>query len=332
MGFERHVTLRLGEWQMNISAISHSTRSILQSLQERYPQFFNNGITIKNSIGRLFILDSTDLENGSFPLCTKVDVSLLGQQFKADLKVAYRQFKRAYSQGSLTAEHNKRLFTYKWTQPGQKFSGTKPTVIDDEGNIPYDLYALIIENTRHELLIQILLYLLFLSACWHIEQGGLYLHSSAVVHRSSKESFLFLGASGDGKTTVSRLNLEAGHTVLGDDINFVIKDDAGSYKIAAAPSIVQTFPRYSMLQPSLRGIFTLVKDDHDELIKLFPRKLAIALYKSLIQTPKAASLPDYKFRKAFQTISSIARYIPGYELHFRKKPDFWTLIDEQFSY
>jgi hypothetical protein len=32
---------------------------------------------------------------------------------------------------------------------------------------------------------------------------------------------------------------------------------------------------------------------------------------------------------SFKISASIARQVPGFELHFRKHPDFWKLIDDQ---
>ena len=139
-----------------------------------------------------------------------------------------------------------------------------------------------------------------------------------------------MGESGKGKTTVAQLSVETGHIALGDDLNFIIQVRPNDYKLGVAPSIVPTLSSYSMLNPSLRGIFKLTKDNHDELIQLSPRNIAKNLLESLKQIPKAASLSDQIFQNAFQTISSIARAVPGYELHFRKSPDFWKLIDERF--
>jgi hypothetical protein len=189
----------------------------------------------------------------------------------------------------------------------------------------------VITSFDENIYIHILLYILFLIACWQIQNGGLYLHSSAVLHSSTDKGFLFLGASGEGKTTVTQLSVEAGHTALGDDLNLVIQDKTNVYKLAATPSIVPTISSYSMLHPYLQGIFKLVKDDHDDLIPLSPRDLSIVMFESLKQIPKAALLPDQTLQQAFQTISSVSSCVPGFELHFKKRPDFWKLIDEQFS-
>lgn len=55
-------------------------------------------------------------------------------------------------------------------------------------------------------------------AAYHLlEQGGVLLHSAAVVGDSG--AHVFFGPSGAGKSTVSRLSLNAGCAVLSDDMN-----------------------------------------------------------------------------------------------------------------
>ena len=38
---------------------------------------------------------------------------------------------------------------------------------------------------------------------------------------------------------------------------------------------------------------------------------------------------DDLMKHSFEFIAGLARKVPGYELHFRKSPDFWKLIDGQ---
>lgn len=63
-------------------------------------------------------------------------------------------------------------------------------------------------------------------------RGGLLLHSAGTVVDGS--AFLFVGASGAGKSTVARKALAAGAPVLSDDLNAVV-DTAGSPAVARLP-------------------------------------------------------------------------------------------------
>jgi hypothetical protein len=89
---------------------------------------------------------------------------------------------------------------------------------------------------------------------------------------------------------------------------------------------------YSTLRPALRGIFTLVKDEINTILPLTRNNSIISVFNALKQAPFISKYPDLLLNKAFQTASEISRQFPVYELHFRKSPDFWNIIDEQFPY
>jgi hypothetical protein len=65
-----------------------------------------------------------------------------------------------------------------------------------------------------------------------LEQGGVLLHSAAVVGDTG--AHVFFGPSGAGKSTISRLSLEAGCAVLSDDMN--------ALRITAAGVVVEKLP------------------------------------------------------------------------------------------
>jgi hypothetical protein len=126
------------------------------------------------------------------------------------------------------------------------------------------------------------------------------------------------------------LSASAGHPALGDDLNFVIRDGKAGYMLSAAPSPRISPVGYSMLRPPLRGIFKLMQDEQDYLVPLSQQQTAHILLDGFNQVPKTNALPDNAYGMAFHTIGNIARTIPGYELHFRKSPDFWDVIDAEF--
>ena len=320
------VLIQLGECKLYLIASPLNYQYVLD-VQSRYPQFATivSG-EMDNSYGRLFVLSAVELDNSRASLLFPAD-SFAPKQFFIDLVNAYRNYNRAHSLGFLGTVKDNSFFSFARPLYGSKEAGEFYRG-DREREAHNTFYALVIEEHAASLYIRLLLHLLFIAACWHVERGGLYLHSSAV-WRSADKGFLFLGASGNGKTTVATLSVEAGYGALGDDLNFVVKQQNG-YKLAAAPSIVQSLPGYSMVSPSLRGIFRLVKDDYDELKPIPPLEISKYLLESLKQIPKASLLTDETFQRAFSTVASIARCVPGYELHFRKTKDFWNLIDKQF--
>jgi hypothetical protein len=76
-------------------------------------------------------------------------------------------------------------------------------------------------------------YLRIIAAYATLLRGGLLLHSAGLV--VDNRAYLFLGRSGAGKTTLSRLALAAGAKILSDDINIVLATPDGGFAAAAVP-------------------------------------------------------------------------------------------------
>ena len=160
----------------------------------------------------------------------------------------------------------------------------------------------------------------FLCNLWQIENGFTPIHSASIVHKG--KLFLFCGPHGSGKSTIAGMSTERNATVLDQDlvlipplpaIDFLARAWGYSLDTATAP---------------LGAIFKIVQDDEDRLIPLGQPQTAHFLVERSIEILGNIIL-DPMMEKLFKQITAIARCIPGYELHFRKSPDFWNLIDEQ---
>ena len=66
-----------------------------------------------------------------------------------------------------------------------------------------------------------------------LELGGVLFHSAGVVN--GDRAFLFLGHSGAGKTTISKLSLASGREVLSDDMNALCPDAEGRLCVEKLP-------------------------------------------------------------------------------------------------
>lgn len=174
---------------------------------------------------------------------------------------------------------------------------------------------------------RILFSCMYLATWWHILNRGLCLHSAAVARKNS--GFLFLGESGSGKSTVARISDDEGLNVIGEDRIFLL-DKYASYQLAAGPHLNTTFINNSFARPELKAIFILHKDKKDKLSIINPQSTAKHLFAALIQNSVVNHLPEQLVKQAFESICEISKKIPAYKLHFRKSPDFWQLIDEQF--
>lgn len=207
-----------------------------------------------------------------------------------------------------------------------------------------DFVYLIRGESAEEVYYRLSLYLLRLKALWLVSRGALPVHACAVAR--SDASFLFVGESGAGKTTVAEMSKGASRYILNDERVFIVARRDG-YFLQAIPGSVSphlngqsnascTSTLNETVQwhhedsgAPLRALFVLKKDQQDQLFPLPSPASARALTEGYLQSPEflISAIP---LTYAFQTLSAIARRVPAYELHFRKSPDFWKLIDERF--
>jgi hypothetical protein len=154
---------------------------------------------------------------------------------------------------------------------------------------------------------------------WHVSRGGAMLHASGVERNGG--GYLFLGKSGSGKSTVAGLSKLAGAGVVHDD-QVMLGFKRGRWLLA--------HPKNGIYSP-LRAVFILKKSKNDDIVPLTPQATALGLGKSLLEFAIGQNLYGSWVRQAFHNVAVIARKIPGYELHFRKTPDFWNLIDAKLG-
>lgn len=158
-----------------------------------------------------------------------------------------------------------------------------------------------------------------ISIYWHLMQGRGFFHAAGVLHRGF--SYLFVGASGAGKSTVSRLSLELGDSIFHDDHVVVYRGESGEYRVSDSGYIFQGAP--------LKAVLFLDQSNEDLLVPVMPVLATKWLLKSLHEYGSSILYGDV-FRCAFSLCAEISRYVPSFKLYFRKSPDFWKLIDEQF--
>jgi len=158
-----------------------------------------------------------------------------------------------------------------------------------------------------------------ISAYSYIMQGMGLFHAAGIVHR--EKAFLFAGVSGSGKSTVSFVSKACGHQIIHDD-HVVVYQGATEEWLTSNIS-------HSLCHIPIKAVFFLVQDMVDQLIPLKSTQTARRLMDGLREHGEYVLFGDVA-RKGFATCAEIARKVPGFQLHFRKSPDFWKLIDEQF--
>jgi hypothetical protein len=172
---------------------------------------------------------------------------------------------------------------------------------------------------------------------WLMVNGNISLHASTIVRR--RIGLLFLGRSGAGKSTVAELS-KPPYRVLHDEKVFLTQRD-GNYILSKIPNLDEIDESIEgngivLEQPDnrsdiyLAGIFELKQDTKDYLQPMSKLNTAQALMVSFLELPRILALSSHELQYALITLSKVARDVPAYELHFRKSPDFWKLIDAEF--
>lgn len=149
-----------------------------------------------------------------------------------------------------------------------------------------------------------------------IKYHTLLLHSSAVMHQG--KAYLFLGKSGTGKSTHSRMWLSAidGVTLINDDHPVVRVLESGDVVAYGSPWSGKT-PCYKSVSAPLGGIVRIVRAPHNKAIRLSP----VQSYASIM-----TSCGGMTWEKAYAderdvTIQRIIRSIPCWNMECRPDED-----------
>ncbi len=153
-----------------------------------------------------------------------------------------------------------------------------------------------------------------------ILNGLLPLHASAVIHQGSL--FVFSGTSGAGKSTIAAISNSAGNKVLDED-QIIIRENGNGEFFANAWG-------YSLesCENPIRAIFKLLQAKNDS-IKLMSAMMGSKFLFTRVLEICGKTPPNPVVENTFSFIARVTRSIPCYELHFRKSPDFWKLIDAE---
>lgn len=152
-----------------------------------------------------------------------------------------------------------------------------------------------------------------------LQSDCLPLHASAVEKEDSL--FIFTGISGAGKSTIAHLCEQIGGQILDDD-QILISISSASCSANAWGSSLSTS------SAKLRAVFNLVQAEKTKIVPLPSLKTAKIVAKRSLDLC-GSSIPAIYAQRIIKLSSSFSRMIPGYELHFRKSPDFWKLIDAE---
>ncbi len=151
------------------------------------------------------------------------------------------------------------------------------------------------------------------------ELGGAVIHGAGLV--MDGEGLLFAGRSGAGKSTVSRMGLERGLTVLSDDLNALLPPDDGVVRLAGLP-FTGDLPKGDSSVVPLRGLYRLVQDPADSLHPL-GRAEAVA---TLMACSPFLNADPHRRGSLFSTLLALAERMHAWELRFSLRGGMWDIL------
>ncbi len=153
-----------------------------------------------------------------------------------------------------------------------------------------------------------------------LELGGALLHSACAV--SQGKAYLFLGQSGAGKSTISRLSLDSGRRVLSDDMNALCPHEGQTWveKLPFAGDLGRT-PTPRSAYP-LRSLSRL-RQGADQLRPLPPAQ-AVA---TLIACAPFVNSDPHRLDRLVANLQALVASLPAQELTFSLDGPFWELLE-----
>jgi hypothetical protein len=216
--------------------------------------------------------------------------------------------------------HDWRPESVAWFDPRYDGSSGAFTAPGAVGQINSATRTARVQLSSHQPRINVETFLRLIYALLAFEQGGLLLHAAAVVY--AERVALFLGHSGRGKTTLSRLSRAAGHRVLNDDLVLLLPAGDG-WNVVATPfwNISQVGAPTPGNAP-LHALFCLA---HTPDVFLTPVSQAAALAEVVACVPVIAR--ESQHTPALLTwCSRLVQCLPMQRLHFRPDASFLDVI------
>ena len=320
--FNRNYIASFGDWNIKLNASTPEVDDPVKKFLELIRNFDLEACDNCNIQQTFYVSTAAFLDNRSWLQPIPEDDELW-RQFSNEVLPIYRDYVKHNRLDQDINPFTGTNFYYSWP-------GDWSNQLSSANSIEPERISLFVINVLDEQTSKKLWGVLFFQAMkWYIRQGGICAHSCGI-NRYGK-GFLFLGPSEAGKTTIAQISSEIGDFSLGDDLNFIFRHEEDFY-ITAAPTVVGNPVGYSSLRTVLRGIFRIIQDDFNKIVPISSSYTAQLLFNAFYsQSPYTKRLSDPYMAHAFKVIGELARTIPAYELHFRKSPDFWKLIDAEFS-
>lgn len=169
-------------------------------------------------------------------------------------------------------------------------------------------------------------YLRIATAHLLLKQGGCLLHSGGFIHDGL--AWLFVGISGAGKTTLTKIAHEGGATILSDDINVLFRDTEGQFLATPVPFAGEFGRQHNMKRDAsggipVGGVYRIEKSDRLSIKPLATVSQHVTLLSNM---PFVNNIPEFT-DDVDTVVSALADRHPLQTLQFSKEMQFDELAD-----
>lgn len=150
--------------------------------------------------------------------------------------------------------------------------------------------------------------------------GIVLIHGAAVVMEGC--ALIFLGPSGTGKSTISKI-LEPSAPVIGDDRLYLVPKDHNWYvadaTIRSWKGALKEKEARDLISVPLGAVFRLFQSPRPQIARVDARRTCCYLSLAFYELRSWARYLDIQDQKAiFYNIADISRKTPGFDLHFQR--------------
>ncbi len=212
------------------------------------------------------------------------------------------------SNGRITSRRDVRvrLHSEKWTiERGDLLAEWSPSAGEGRIRQSSNLYAI---DTA----------LRIINSLWLAQRDSFLVHAASAVRNG--RAFLFVGVSGAGKTTISRL-APPDVSILTDEISCVRRHPHGYFAYGTPFAGELGRPGANIVAP-LAAIYLLAKAPNNSLQQLEPAEVTEKLMRNILFFAREERL----VRQVFESACHLASVVPAYRLEFVPDATVWDFL------